>query len=90
MSLWFHVGSVGLGLIAAFLWACSAFVNLPIPGPAFDELRNIRPFMAAMKKIARLNASAAGFTFLSVLCQATAMWLSPFISLLNEVSVSVQ
>jgi len=77
MSSFFQIGSVLFGAIAALLWLWSALVNLPVIGSAYGTIANLEPFYVAIKKVAKLNASAAGFTFLSVLFQAIAMWLSP-------------
>jgi hypothetical protein len=46
--------SVLFALIAAVLWASSAFVNLPVIGSAYGAIANLEPFYAAMKKVARL------------------------------------
>jgi hypothetical protein len=68
--------SVLFALIAALLWASSAFVNLPVIGSAWGAISNLEPFYAAMKKIARLNASAAICAFASAASQALALYMS--------------
>jgi hypothetical protein len=60
-------------LLAAVLWGWSALVNLPVIGSAYGTIANLEPFYAAMKKIARLNGSAAACAFISSVAQAIAM-----------------
>lgn len=68
--------SVLSALLAAVLWAWSSLVNLPIIGSAYGAIANLDGFYAALKKVARLNAAAAGFAFLSALLQAVALYLA--------------
>ena len=68
--------SVISALAAAVLWGLSSLVNMPVIGSAYGTIANLEPFYAAMKKVARLNASAAGFAFLSAILQACALYLS--------------
>jgi hypothetical protein len=68
---------------AAVFWGWSAMVNLPILESGFGTLvsrmqdgsivNGEAPFYAAMAKIARLNALAAGCAFASALSQAVAL-----------------
>jgi hypothetical protein len=74
MSLMATVVSVAFALCAAGLWAGSAFVNFPVIGSAYGAIANLDPFYAAMRKIARLNAGAAGCAFISALAQALALY----------------
>jgi hypothetical protein len=70
--------SVLFALLAAVFWAWSSLVNLPVIGSAYGTIANLGPFYAALKKVARLNALAAGMPF-SRLCSKR----SPFIFLLR-------
>jgi hypothetical protein len=74
-SALFQICSALFAALAAMLWAWSSLVNLPVIGSAYGAIHNLKPFYAAMKKIALLNASAAAFAFLSALCQAMAFYL---------------
>jgi hypothetical protein len=69
--------SVLFALIAALLWAASAFVNLPVIGSGYGAIANLEPFYAAMKKVARLNAGAAMCAFASAAAQAIALYTAP-------------
>jgi hypothetical protein len=62
--------------LAAILWAWSSAVNIPVLGSGWDTLVNSDGFYAAMKKISRLNMSAAAAAFISAFCQAAALYLS--------------
>jgi hypothetical protein len=72
--------SVVFALAAAALWGWSALVNLPVMKSGFggsvsvmkdgSTVRGEAPFYAALTKISRLNAAAAGCAFLSALTQA--------------------
>jgi hypothetical protein len=73
MSFWASVVSILFAALAALLWAGSASVNLPVIGSAWGTLSNLEPFYTAMKKIARLNMSAAACAFVSALSQAIAL-----------------
>ncbi len=68
--------SVLFALAAAALWAWSSLVNLPVIGSSYGAIANLDPFYAALKKVARLNALAAMFAFLSAVLQAWALYLS--------------
>jgi hypothetical protein len=68
--------SVLFALLAAFLWAKSATVNLPVLGSAWGAISNLEPFYAATKKIARLNAGAAASAFVSAAAQGAVLCLS--------------
>jgi hypothetical protein len=70
------ISSVVSAFLAATLWAWSSLVNLPVIGSAWGQLANLDPFYAALRKVARLNALAAGSAFLSALFQAIALYLS--------------
>jgi hypothetical protein len=65
--------SVAFALLAAGLWAGSAFVNLPVIGSAYGSIANLDPFYSAMKKVARLNALAAGSAAMSAIFQALSL-----------------
>jgi hypothetical protein len=69
--------TVLFALIAAVLWALSAFVNLPVIWSAYGAIANLEPFYAAMKKVARLNAGAATCAFASAAAQAIALYIAP-------------
>ena len=68
--------SVVFAFLAATLWAWSSLVNLPVIGSAYGAIANLDPFYGALRKVARLNALAAGGAFLSALFQAIALYLS--------------
>jgi hypothetical protein len=68
--------SVLFALLAAVFWAWSSLVNLPVIGSAYGAIANLDPFYAALKKVARLNALAAGSAFFSALFQAIALYIS--------------
>jgi hypothetical protein len=68
--------SVLFALLAAAFWAWSSLVNLPVIGSAYGAIANLDPFYAALKKVARLNALAAGSAFFSALFQAIALHIS--------------
>ena len=68
--------SVIFAALAAILWAWSSIINLPVLGSGWGTLVNSDAFYAAMKKIGRLNMSAAASAFVSALCQAIALYLS--------------
>lgn len=75
--------SVVFALVAAIFWAWSAFINVPTIFSGYGTLGTQMPdgstvigpgpFYAALTKISRLNAVAAGCAFLSALTQAIAM-----------------
>jgi hypothetical protein len=71
----FQICSALFAALAAMVWAWSSLVNLPVIGPSYSTIENLKPFYLAMKKIALLNASAAAFAFLSALSQAMAFYL---------------
>jgi hypothetical protein len=72
--------SVLFALGAAIFWGCSAVVNVPLLKSGYGTLISVMkdgatvigeaPFYAALAKISRLNALAAGCAFLSALTQA--------------------
>jgi hypothetical protein len=62
--------SVVFAAIAAGLWLWSALVNLPVIGSSYGAIAELEPFYRALRKVGRLNASAAGFACLSAACQA--------------------
>lgn len=78
MKLW-TILSVVFALAAALLWGWSAFINVPLLKSGYGSLVTVMkdgstvggeaPFYAALAKISRLNAAAAGFAFLSALTQ---------------------
>jgi hypothetical protein len=68
--------SVLFAAIAAALWAWASLVNLPIIGSTWETIGKLEPFYDAMKKVAKLNASAAASAFLSALFQAIALYIS--------------
>jgi hypothetical protein len=61
--------SVGFAAIAALLWLCSARVKLPVLKSALVGIDSLGPFYLATKRVARLNAGAAAFVFLSAFTQ---------------------
>jgi hypothetical protein len=77
--------SLILALFAAGFWFWSALVNIPSLRSGFGSLVTVMPdgsnvvgvgpFFAAMKKIARLNAAAAGCAFFSAVAQALVIFL---------------
>jgi hypothetical protein len=69
-------GSVVFAALAAILWAWSSVINLPVLGSGWGTLVNTEEFYAAMKKIGRLNMTAAACAFISTLCQAIVLYLS--------------
>jgi hypothetical protein len=71
----FQICSALFAVFAAIVWAWSSLVNLPVIGPSYGTIQNLKPFYLAIKKIALLNASAAAFAFLSALSQAMAFYL---------------
>ena len=75
MQLILSSASVVFAALAAVLWAWSSFVNLQVLGSGWDTLVNSSEFYAAMKKIGRLNMSAAACAFVSALTQALALFL---------------
>ena len=74
------IASVVFALGAALFWAWSAFVNVPTIYSGYGTLGTqmpdgstvigAGPFYAALTKISRLNAAAAGCAFFSALTQA--------------------
>jgi hypothetical protein len=76
--------SVVFALGAALFWAWSAFVNVPIIYSGYGTLGTqmadgatvigAGPFYAALTKISRLNATAAGCAFFSALTQAITLF----------------
>jgi hypothetical protein len=82
MKLW-SIFSIVFALGAAVFWGWSAMVHIPILRSGFGQLvcemkdgsivGNEAPFYAAMARIARLNAVAAGCAFASALSQAIAL-----------------
>jgi hypothetical protein len=68
--------SVVFAAFAAVLWAYSSFVNIPVLGSGWGTLVNSDEFYAAMRKIGRLNMSAAACAFASASSQAAALYLS--------------
>jgi len=77
--------SVVFALGAALSWAWSAFINVPVIYSGFGTLGTQLPngstvvgpgpFYAALAKISRLNALAAGCAFVSALSQALTLLL---------------
>jgi hypothetical protein len=61
---------------SAALWAWASLVNLPIIGSGYGTITNLERFYDAMKKVAKLNASAAASAFLSALFQAIALYFA--------------
>jgi len=76
--------SVVFALGAALFWAWSAFVNVPTIYSGYGTLGTqmpdgstvigAGPFYAALTKISRLNAAAAGCAFVSALTQAITLF----------------
>jgi hypothetical protein len=62
--------------LPGLFWAWSALVNLPVIGSSYGAIANLDPFNAALKRIARLNVTAAGCAFVSAFAQAIALYLS--------------
>ncbi len=72
--------SVLFAFAAALLWGWSALINVPLLKSGFGTLVTVMkggstvigeaPFYAALAKISRLNAGAAGCAFSSALAQA--------------------
>jgi hypothetical protein len=83
MKLW-SVLSVLFALGAAFFWAWSAMVNVPLLKSGYGTLVTVvkdgstvigeAPFYEALARISRLNAVAAGCAFLSALTQAVTLF----------------
>jgi hypothetical protein len=86
MTKFWSILSVAFAFLAAILWGCSALINVPILKSGFGTLVTVTkdgrtvvgeaPFYAALAKISRLNAGAAGCAFLSALTQAITLLLS--------------
>jgi hypothetical protein len=68
------VASVLFAAVAAALWIWASILNLPVIGSAYGTIANLEPFYDAMKKVAKLNASAAACAFLSASFQAIALY----------------
>jgi hypothetical protein len=76
----YSILSVVFASLAALLWGCSAFVNVPLLKSGFGSLVTVMkdgstivgeaPFYAALAKISWLNAGAAVCAFLSASAQA--------------------
>jgi hypothetical protein len=76
--------SVVFALGAAFFWGWSAIVNVPLLKSGYGTLVSVMkdgstvigeaPFYAALSKISRLNAVAAGCAFVSALTQAVTLF----------------
>jgi hypothetical protein len=60
---------------AAVFWACSAFVDYPVIDNSYVQMVNVEPFYAALRRVARLNALAAGCAFLSAGLQAISFFV---------------
>jgi hypothetical protein len=79
MNIW-SILSVVFALGAAVFWGWSAIINVPILKSGYSSLVSVMkdgstvvgeaPFYAALAKISRLNAVAAGCAFVSALTQA--------------------
>jgi hypothetical protein len=63
--------SVLFALIAAILWASSAFVNLPVIGSAYGAIANLEPFYPALITSTATATSTCSPTW------ATVPWRSP-------------
>jgi hypothetical protein len=82
MKLW-SILSVVFAFAAALLWGWSALINVPLLKSGFGSLVTVMkdgstvvgeaPFYAALAKISRLNAGAAGCACLSALTQAVTL-----------------
>lgn len=82
MKLW-SILSVIFALAAAFFWGWSAIVNVPLLKSGSGTLVTVMkdgsnvigeaPFYAALAKISRLNAVAAGCAFFSALTQVVTL-----------------
>jgi hypothetical protein len=82
MTLW-AILSVVFAIAAAIFWGWSAMINLPLLKSGWGTLVTIMedgsavkgeaPFYAALAKISRLNAVAAGCACLSALTQAVTL-----------------
>ncbi len=76
--------SVVFALAAAIFWGWSAFINVPLLQSGYGTLVTIMedgskvngaaPFYAALAKISRLNAVAAGCACLSAITQAVTLF----------------
>jgi hypothetical protein len=76
MKVW-SILSVVFALGAAFFWGSSAIIHVPLLKSGFGTLVTIMedgskvngeaPFYAALQKVSRLNAVAAGCAFFSAL-----------------------
>jgi hypothetical protein len=83
MKRW-SILSVLFALGAAFFWAWSAMVNVPLLESGFGTLVTVMkdgstvigeaPFYKALAQISRLNAVAAGCAFLSASTQAVTLF----------------
>jgi hypothetical protein len=83
MKLW-SIVSVVFAIAAAVLWGWSAFVNVPVLKSGYGTLVSVMkdgstvigeaPFYAALAKISRLNAFAAGCACLSAITQAVTLF----------------
>ena len=83
MKLW-SIFSVSFALGAAFFWALSAMVNVPLLKSGYGTLVTIMkdgstvvgeaPFYTALARISLLNAVAAACAFLSALTQAVTLF----------------
>jgi hypothetical protein len=84
MKFW-SILSVFFALCAAFFWAWSTKVNLPLLKSGWGTLvtemedgstvNSEAPFYKALARISRLNAVAAWFAFLSASTQAVTLFL---------------
>ena len=80
--LW-SIISVLFAVLAAVLWGCSAFVNVPVLQSGYGMLVSVMrdgtrklgegPFYAALTKVSHLNAVAAAFACLSAISQIIAI-----------------
>ena len=83
MKLW-TILSVVFALAAAFFWGWSAFINVPMLQSGWGTLvtiiedgskvNGVAPFYAALAKVSRLNAVAAGCACLSAVTQAVTLF----------------
>jgi hypothetical protein len=67
-----NIVSPAAALAAAALWFMSARVS--VPGMTYGD-PEVNPMHIALRKVATLNAWAAGFAAVSALCQAAGFFL---------------
>src|SRR5713101_3166236 len=76
LAMWVALLSVLFAVGAAGFWGKSALVDYPVIDNSYVEMVNIEPFYATLKRVARLNACAAGCALLSAVFQAITLYLT--------------